>query len=109
MDESLIAWFRLAWRYLVGAEDCLNRHQRSIVIRASQLDIYSALFLNLNDKILAELISHLFLDLEILIDKLIVIQRVSDEGLALIALAETKLDVACYCIVQHYVDVLCLA
>lgn len=41
----------------------------------------------------------MFLDLEILIDKLIVIQRVSDEGLALIAFAETKLDVACYCVV----------
>ena len=106
LDESLIAGFGLAGRYFVVAEDCFNRHEGSIVIGTPQLDVNSALFLDLDDEVLAELISHLFLHLEILIDELIVIQRVSDERLALIALAEAKLDVSCYCIVEHYVDVL---
>lgn len=94
LDQSSIPWFRLTCLNFITTKGGFNRHESCIIIWTSQFDVHSPCRFNLKNKILAQLVSHLFLNLEIFIHEIVVVHRVSDKWLAFIAFAETYLYVS---------------
>lgn len=73
LNESFISWFGLGGLYLIGTKCSFNWHKSSIILRTSNFEIDGSGLFNLDDEILTKLVSHLFFNLEIFIDKLIII------------------------------------
>jgi hypothetical protein len=106
LNESLVSWFGFFGLYFICTESRFDRHKGGIILWAFQLYIDPSWSFDFKNQILAQLFSHLFLHLKILVDELIIIQGVSNERLALIAFAEANFYISWRCCIQNNINVL---